>query len=109
MTGTPEEVVITRISINGLTSDQLEELQRAAQALNRVRAWIAGEPVAARSEFGRGYREALRDIADVIAAGSRKGVSGPQGASEAVDGDRDVREAARAPQGGSAGTGEAAA
>lgn len=35
-------------------------------ALERVRIWIEGEPVTARSEFGSGYREALRDIGDVI-------------------------------------------
>lgn len=35
-------------------------------AIERVRAWIAGEPVTARSEFGSGYREALHDITDVL-------------------------------------------
>ncbi|MEU2674805.1 hypothetical protein ABZ622_39445 [Streptomyces sp. NPDC007164] len=38
------------------------ELEHAEAAIARVRAWIASEPVTARSEFGSGYREALHDI-----------------------------------------------
>ncbi len=41
---------------------QRERAEQAEAAIERVRAWIAGEPVTARSEFGSGYREALRDI-----------------------------------------------
>jgi hypothetical protein len=47
----------------------IENGERAVQAeaaIERVRAWIAGEPVTARSEFGSGYREALRDITDAL-------------------------------------------
>lgn len=40
--------------------------KKAEAAIERVRTWIEGEPVAARSEFGSGYREALRDISDVL-------------------------------------------
>ncbi|MER5277765.1 hypothetical protein ABT025_18680 [Streptomyces sp. NPDC002809] len=38
----------------------------AEAAIERVRAWIAGEPVTARSEFGNGYREALSDITTAL-------------------------------------------
>lgn len=45
---------------------QPAEAQATDEALARVRSWIASQPVTARSEFGNGYREALRDITDVI-------------------------------------------
>ena len=54
------------VSINELTSDQLDELRRAGEAVNRIRDWIAGQPVTAANEFGNGYREALRDIHDLL-------------------------------------------
>lgn len=37
-------------------------------SIGRARKWIAGEPVTARSSFGEGYREALRDISDLLTA-----------------------------------------
>lgn len=36
------------------------------KAVKRICDWIAGDPVTGRSEFGDGYREALRDIAGLI-------------------------------------------
>jgi hypothetical protein len=45
---------------------QPAEAQATNEAVARVQAWIASDPVTARSEFGNGYREALRDITDVI-------------------------------------------
>ncbi|WP_028814449.1 hypothetical protein [Streptomyces flavidovirens] len=44
-----------------------QRADRAEAAIDRVRAWIAGDPVTARSEFGNGYREALRDIRAALA------------------------------------------
>lgn len=41
-------------------------LEVAEAAVARVREWIASEPVDARNEFGNGYREALRDIGDLL-------------------------------------------
>lgn len=52
------------------TADDGLRATPAEAAVNRVRSWIAGEPVTARSGFGDGYREALRDVLDVI---DRKG------------------------------------
>lgn len=43
--------------------------ERATTAQTRVTAvqsWIDGEPVTAPNDFGNGYREALRDITDVL-------------------------------------------
>lgn len=34
--------------------------------LARVRAWVTSDVVTARTEFGTGYREAQRDIRDLI-------------------------------------------
>jgi hypothetical protein len=31
-----------------------------------VQSWIDGEPVTGISDFGNGYREALRDVTDVL-------------------------------------------
>ncbi|TXS21404.1 hypothetical protein EAO71_27275 [Streptomyces sp. ms191] len=45
---------------------QQDATQPTTDAVERVQAWIASDPVTARSEFGNGYREALRDITDVI-------------------------------------------
>ncbi|MEU6370264.1 hypothetical protein ABZ876_32215 [Streptomyces sp. NPDC046931] len=42
------------------------ERQKSAQAVDRIRAWIASEPVTAQTDFGEGYREALRDIQVLI-------------------------------------------
>ncbi|MFI9645137.1 hypothetical protein ACIHAA_02385 [Streptomyces sp. NPDC052040] len=39
---------------------------KSAQAVHRIRAWIASEPVTADTGFGDGYREALRDIQVLI-------------------------------------------
>ncbi|GAA3050382.1 hypothetical protein [Streptomyces glomeratus] len=42
------------------------ERQKTAGAVDRIRAWIASEPVTAQTDFGEGYREALRDIQVLI-------------------------------------------
>lgn len=40
----------------------------AEERLTRVRQWVTSDVVTARSEFGNGYREAQRDIRDLLAA-----------------------------------------
>lgn len=51
---------------NGVIRALRRQRDTAEEALARVRKWIAGEPVTGRSEFGNGYREALRDITDLL-------------------------------------------
>ncbi|MFD3516270.1 hypothetical protein [Streptomyces sp. NPDC058657] len=42
---------------------------RATAVLARVRSWMTSDVVTARSEFGEGYREAQRDIRDLLDGG----------------------------------------
>lgn len=49
-----------------LAQEQRERAEAAEAVLGRVREWIADQPVTAATPFGDGYREALRDIGDLI-------------------------------------------
>jgi hypothetical protein len=41
--------------------------------LQRAREWVNSEPVTAATEFGNGYREALRDLRDIVGDGTDAG------------------------------------
>lgn len=43
-----------------------ERINAELGALQRVREWTSSKPVTARNEFGDGYREALRDVRDLL-------------------------------------------
>jgi hypothetical protein len=54
-------------SINDDALDVLYERLAVTQiALDRIGEWANGDVVTARNEFGNGYREAMRDIRDLL-------------------------------------------
>jgi hypothetical protein len=55
----------------------------AVERLGRIREWVTSDVVTARNEFGSGYREALRDILDLLdGRPAADAVSGPGGAAD---------------------------
>lgn len=59
-----------RLNANQITDDALDALydERAelAAAVARIREWAESDVVTASTSFGDGYREALRDIRDML-------------------------------------------
>lgn len=43
-----------------------DRVEQAEARLDKVRDWVTGDVVTARNEFGNGYREAQRDIRDLL-------------------------------------------
>ena len=48
------------------TAEYGEQVVSAVNAVTRIEEWIDSDVVTAKSSFGDGYREAMRDISDIL-------------------------------------------
>jgi hypothetical protein len=57
-----------RTAADDAASIQAARAVRAETVISRLRVWTTSEVVTARNSFGDGYREAIRDVRDILAA-----------------------------------------